>query len=146
MTTAPATPDKSTATLTSLPEWHALEAHAEQMRTVHLRNLFADDASRGTRFVAEGAGLYMDYSKHRVTAETLERLFALANAARLNDRIAQMFRGDRINVTENRPVLHVALRAPRSASILVDGRNVVEDVHAVLDAMADFSDRVRSGV
>ena len=110
MTTASATPEKSTATLTSMAEWHALESHAEAMRAVHLRSLFAEDASRGTRFVAEAAGLYMDYSKHRVTAETLQRLFALANAARLNDRIAQMFRGDRINVTENRPVLPADLR------------------------------------
>ena len=112
---------------------------------MHLRSLFDADATRGTRLVAEAAGLYMDYSKHRVRSETLERLFALAKACRLNERIEQMFRGDRINVTENRPVLHVALRAPRSASILVDGHNVVEDVHAVLDRMADFAHRVRSG-
>ena len=112
---------------------------------MHLRSLFDADATRGTRLVAEAAGLYMDYSKHRVRSETLERLFALAKACRLNERIEQMFRGDRINVTENRPVLHVALRAPRSASILVDGHNVVDDVHAVLDRMADFANRVRSG-
>jgi glucose-6-phosphate isomerase len=135
----------ATATLTTLPEWRSLAMHAEEMRSVHLRSLFDADASRGTRFVAEAAGLYMDYSKHRVRGETLDRLFALATACRLSDRIEQMFRGDRINVTENRPVLHVALRAPRSASILVDGHNVVEDVHAVLDRMADFANRVRSG-
>jgi len=112
---------------------------------VHLRSLFDADATRGTRLVAEAAGLYMDYSKHRVRSETLERLFALAKACRVNERIEQMFRGDRINVTENRPVLHVALRAPRSASILVDGHNVVDDVHEVLDRMADFASRVRGG-
>jgi len=144
MTTAPAI-SPATATLTTLPEWRDLAVHAEEMRAVHLRSLFDADATRGTRFVAEAAGLYMDYSKHRVRSETLDRLFALARASRLNERIEQMFRGDRINVTENRPVLHVALRAPRSTSILVDGRNVVEDVHAVLDRMADFANRVRSG-
>jgi glucose-6-phosphate isomerase len=135
----------ATATLTTLPEWRDLAAHAEEMRSVHLRSLFDADATRGTRLVAEAAGLYMDYSKHRVTNETLGRLFALARATRLNERIEQMFRGDRINVTENRPVLHVALRAPRSASILVDGHNVIEDVHVVLDRMADFASRVRGG-
>jgi glucose-6-phosphate isomerase len=144
MTTAPAI-SPATATLTTLPEWRDLAVHAEEMRSVHLRSLFDADATRGTRLVAEAAGLYMDYSKHRVRTETLERLFALAKACRLNERIEQMFRGDRINVTENRPVLHVALRAPRSASILVDGHNVVDDVHAVLDRMADFANRVRSG-
>jgi len=144
MTTAPAI-SPATATLTTLPEWRDLAVHAEEMRSVHLRSLFDADATRGTRLVAKAAGLYMDYSKHRVRSETLERLFALAKACRLNERIEQMFRGDRINVTENRPVLHVALRAPRSASILVDGHNVVDDVHAVLDRMADFANRVRSG-
>jgi glucose-6-phosphate isomerase len=144
MTTAPAI-SPATATLTALPEWRNLAVHAEEMRSVHLRSLFDADATRGTRLVAEAVGLYMDYSKHRVRSETLERLFALAKASRLNERIEQMFRGDRINVTENRPVLHVALRAPRSASILVDGRNVVEDVHAVLDRMADFANRIRTG-
>jgi glucose-6-phosphate isomerase len=143
MTTAPAM--SPAATLTTLPEWRALAAHAEEMRSVHLRSLFEADPARGTRFVAEAAGLYMDYSKHRVRGETLERLFALARASRLEERVGQMFRGDRINVTENRPVLHVALRAPRSASIVADGRNVVDDVHAVLDRMADFANRVRSG-
>jgi glucose-6-phosphate isomerase len=145
MTTAHAMPTESPATLTMRPEWRALRAHADAMRDVHLRVLFAADPARGTRFAVEGAGLYMDYSKHRVTGETLERLFALAEASRLSDRIAEMFRGERINVTENRPVLHVALRAPRSASIIVDGRNVVADVHAVLDRMAAFASRIRSG-
>jgi len=145
MTTAPAISPSAAATLTTLPEWRALAVHAEEMRSMHLRSLFDADPVRGTRFVAEAAGLYMDYSKHRVVRETLDRLFALARASRLQDRVEQMFRGDRINVTENRPVLHVALRAPRSASIVVDGRNVVEDVHAVLDQMADFANRVRGG-
>ena len=113
MTTLPAT-SPSLSGLTTRPEWRALQAHADQMRGVHLRTLFASDAQRGTRFVAEAAGLYMDFSKHRITSETLDHLVALANSARLTERIAAMFRGERINVTENRPVLHVALRAPRS--------------------------------
>jgi glucose-6-phosphate isomerase len=145
MTTAPAMPPSATATLTTLPEWRALADHAEEMRSLHLRSLFDADPARGSRFVAEAAGLYLDYSKHRVVRDTLERLFALARATRLQERTEQMFAGDRINVTENRPVLHVALRAPRSARIVVDGRNVVDDVHAVLDRMADFANRVRSG-
>jgi len=144
MTTAPTMPRSATA-LTDRPEWRALETHASDMRSVHLRALFAADASRATRFTVEAAGLYVDYSKHRITAETLDRLVALAEAARLRERIDAMMRGDRINVTENRPVLHVALRAPRSASILVDGHDVVSDVHAVLDRMSAFADRVRSG-
>jgi glucose-6-phosphate isomerase len=144
MTTAPAIPSK-TAMLTDLPEWHALSAHAAEMQAVHLRTLFASDHARGQRFVADAAGLHVDYSKHRATDETLRRLLALANARGLPEQIAAMMRGDRINVTEGRPVLHVALRAPRSESILVDGRNVVEDVHAVLDRMSVFAQRVRSG-
>ena len=131
--------------LTSLPEWRALEAHAAQLRPIHLRSLFSDDPTRGERFVAEGAGLYVDFSKHRITAETIRLFTDLARAVRLPERIDAMFRGDRINVTENRAVLHVALRAPRGASIIVDERNVVEDVHAVLDRMAAFAERVRSG-
>jgi glucose-6-phosphate isomerase len=145
MTIAPPKAAPAALKLTAMPEWSALQAHANDMRGVHLRSLFAADASRGERYVAEAAGLYVDYSKHRATDETFERLFALARAARLSDRITAMFSGERINVTENRPVLHVALRAPRSASIVVDGRNVVTDVHAVLDRMAAFADRVRSG-
>src|SRR5690349_9466460 len=101
----------SATRLTDLPEWRALDAHASAMKDVHLRTLFANDATRGTRFAVEAAGLYLDYSKHRVTAETLEHLVALAEAVKLRDRIEAMMRGDRINVTENRPVLHVALRA-----------------------------------
>ena len=145
MTLAPPTPVRPTAALTTLPEWNALKAHADEMRAVHLRSLFAADAARGERYVSEAAGLYIDYSKHRITDETLARLFALARATRVPERIEAMFRGDRINTTENRPVLHVALRAPRSASIMVDGRNVVADVHGVLDRMAAFAERVRSG-
>jgi glucose-6-phosphate isomerase len=144
MTIAP-TPSTSASGLTALAEWRALESHAAGMRAQHLRSLFATDADRGTRFVAEAAGLYVDYSKHRASRETIALLLDLARVRGLEDRIAAMMRGDRINVTENRPVLHVALRAPRSASIVVDGRNVVEDVHDVLDRMSAFADRVRSG-
>jgi glucose-6-phosphate isomerase len=132
-------------TLTSRPAWKALEAHARAMRDVHLRTLFSDDPSRGERLTAEGAGLFLDYSKHRVTGETLGLLVRLAEESGLRARIDAMFRGDRINVTENRAVLHVALRAPKDASIVVDGKNVVPDVHAVLDKMASFATRVRSG-
>ena len=131
--------------LTACPEWKALEAHYQQMRGQHLRTLFADDASRGERLTAEGAGIYLDYSKNRVTDRTMALLCRLAQTAGLRERIDAMFGGARINVTENRAVLHVALRAPRAASILVDGRNVMPDVHRVLDAMADFSNQVRSG-
>jgi glucose-6-phosphate isomerase len=145
MTSAPAKSAVSPAALTTTPEWRALAQHADAMRNVHLRTLFAEDAARGTRFVAEAAGLFVDYSKHRITGETLDRLFAVAKAARLDERIEQMFRGDRINVTENRPVLHTALRAPRSASVIVDGHDVIVDVHEVLDRMAGFADRIRSG-
>ena len=138
------TPSRA-ASLTGLPEWRALDAHAARLRQIHLRSLFAEDPGRGERFVAEGAGLYVDYSKHRITAETVRLFTELARAVRLPERIDAMFRGDRINVTENRAVLHVALRTPRGASIVVDGHNVVEDVHAVLDRMATFAERVRSG-
>jgi glucose-6-phosphate isomerase len=131
--------------LTARQSWKALQAHQERIRDAHLRTLFADDAKRGERLTAEAAGIYLDYSKNRITDETLELLRGLAEEAGLRERIDAMFRGDKINLTENRAVLHVALRAPRSASILVDGKNVVPDVHAVLDAMAGFSNRVRSG-
>jgi glucose-6-phosphate isomerase len=131
--------------LTSRPAWNALEAHARAMRDVHLRTLFSDDPSRGVRLTAEGAGLFLDYSKHRVTGETMGLLVQLAEDSGLRARIDAMFRGDRINVTENRAVLHVALRAPKDASIVVDGKNVVPEVHAVLDKMASFATRVRSG-
>lgn len=147
MTTAPtAAPAASTARLvTDLPEWSALSDHARELRSRHLRDLFADDAQRGERFVAEGAGLYLDYSKHRITGGTIRLLIDLARAVHLAERRDAMFRGDRINVTENRAVLHVALRAPRDAKIELDGHDVVADVHDVLDRMASFADRVRNG-
>ena len=125
--------------------WQALADHYETMRGLQLRNLFADDPARGERMTAEAAGVYFDYSKNRVNAETLKLLIALAEQAGLRARIDAMFRGEKINVTENRAVLHVALRAPKGASIVVDGKNVVPDVHAVLAKMADFANRVRGG-
>jgi len=131
--------------LTARQSWKGLQAHQEKIREVHLRTLFADDATRGERLTAEAAGILLDYSKNRVTDETLALLFRLAEESGLRERIDAMFRGDKINLTENRSVLHVALRAPRGTSIVVDGKNVVPDVHAVLDAMTDFSNRVRSG-
>jgi glucose-6-phosphate isomerase len=131
--------------LTALPVWKALEAHAQTMRSQHLRTLFAQDPQRGERLTVEAAGLYLDYSKNRITDETLTLLLQLAVESGLRERIDAMFRGDKINVSEQRAVLHVALRAPRAASILVEGENVVPQVHAVLDKMADFARRVRSG-
>src|SRR5262249_27985282 len=119
--------------------------HREQIGKHHLRSLFAEDPTRGERLTAEAVGIYLDYSKNRITDETLTLLCRLAEECDLRGRIDAMFRGDRINLTEDRAVLHIALRAPRSTSILVDGKDVVPEVHAVLDAMADFSDRVRSG-
>ena len=127
------------------PAWKALEKHYDELRGKHLRELFADDAGRGERLVAEGAGLYLDYSKNRITDETVGLLAALAEQSGLAYRIEAMFTGERINVSENRSVLHVALRMPRSASLIVDGVDVVKEVHEVLDRMAAFSDRVRSG-
>jgi glucose-6-phosphate isomerase len=127
------------------PEWAALERHAVEGRKAHLRELFAADPGRGERLTAEAAGLFVDYSKNRITDETLQALVALAERAGLRDRIAAMFRGERINTTEDRAVLHVALRAPKGTVIEVDGHDVVPGVHAVLDRMADFSERVRSG-
>ncbi|MBP1687718.1 MAG: pgi [Deltaproteobacteria bacterium] len=131
--------------LTRRPAWKALQAHYKQVRTRHLRDLFADDAQRGERLTAEVAGLYLDYSKNRVTDETVELLLQLAEESSLRERIDAMFRGEKINVTEGRAVLHVALRAPRGASIVVDGDNVVPHVHAVLDKMAAFATRIRGG-
>ncbi|HEX9002786.1 MAG TPA: glucose-6-phosphate isomerase, partial [Blastocatellia bacterium] len=125
--------------------WKALESHYEQTSKLHLRQLFAEDAARGERMAVEALGLYLDYSKNRITDETLALLVQLAEAAGLQSRIDAMFRGEKINLTENRAVLHVALRAPKGASIVVDGEDVVPKVHAVLDKMADFSDRIRSG-
>ena len=134
-----------TAPLRSRPEWKALEAHYEAVRHVHLRDLFAKDPARGERLTGEAAGLYVDYSKNRLTDETLALLLALAETSGVRARMDAMFAGERINVTENRPVLHIALRAPRTASIVVDGEDVIPQVHAVLDRMADFAMRVRTG-
>jgi glucose-6-phosphate isomerase len=128
-----------------LGAWKALEAHYEGMHNRHLRELFARDPGRGERMTVEAAGVFLDYSKNRVDEETLRLLLALAERSGLRERIDAMFRGEKINVTENRAVLHVALRAPRGASIIVDGKNVVPEVHAVLDKMADFANRVRGG-
>jgi len=125
--------------------WQALADHYETMRGLQLRNLFADDPARGERMTAEAAGVYLDYSKNRVNAQTLKLLIELAQQAGLRARIDAMFGGEKINVTENRAVLHVALRAPKGTSIIVDGKNVVPDVHAVLAKMADFANRVRGG-
>jgi glucose-6-phosphate isomerase len=125
--------------------WRALSAHYRKVREFHLRQLFADDPKRGQRMTAEALGLLLDYSKNRITAETLNLLLKLAEESRLRERIDAMFRGEKINITEKRAVLHTALRAPRDASIVVDGENVVPRVHAVLDRMADFANRVRSG-
>ena len=125
--------------------WKALDSHYQTASKLHLRQLFADDPKRGQRMTLEAVGLYLDYSKNRVTDDTVKLLLALAEQSGLRARIDAMFRGDKINITENRAVLHVALRAPRDASILVDGKNVVPEVHSVLDKMADFADRVRSG-
>src|SRR4030095_13094749 len=131
--------------LTQRRAWNALVAHHQNVRELHLRELFADDPTRGERMTAEAVGLYLDYSKNRITDETLKLLLQLADESGLRERIDAMFRGEKINVTENRAVSHVPLRAPRGASIVVDGENVVPQVHAVLDKMADFSNRVRSG-
>src|SRR5512144_3263212 len=131
--------------LTARQSWKALQAHQEKIRALHLRRLFADDPTRGERLTAEAVGIYLDYSKNRVTDETLGLLLQLAEESGLRARIDAMFRGEKINVTEGRAVLHVALRAPRGQSIVVDGEDVVPQVHAVLDKMADFSERVRSG-
>jgi glucose-6-phosphate isomerase len=133
------------APLTERQAWKALGGHYQNVRELHLRKLFADDPKRGERMTAEAVGLYLDYSKNRITDETLKLLLQLAEESGLRARIDAMFRGEKINITENRAVLHVALRAPRGASIVVDGENVVPAVHAVLDKMADFSNRVRSG-
>ncbi len=139
------------STTTSIPPlrerraWSALEQHYEQIRGLHLRELFAGDATRGERLVAEGAGLFLDYSKNRVTDETLKLLVQLAQQSGLAERTEAMFGGERINVSENRSVLHVALRMPKGSTLMVDGVNVVDQVHEVLDRMSAFADRVRSG-
>ncbi|MGP6159502.1 MAG: glucose-6-phosphate isomerase, partial [Vulcanimicrobiaceae bacterium] len=125
--------------------WNALSEHYEKVRSLHLRELFAGDPKRGERLAADALGIYLDYSKNRITDDTLTLLVALAKTCGLRERIDAMFRGDKINVSEHRAVLHVALRAPRGASIVVDGENVVPEVHAVLDKMSAFCERVRSG-
>src|SRR6202790_3703319 len=143
-----ATPNAATQTLEPLTKrksWKALQAHYENVRGVHLRKLFADDPKRGERMTAEAAGLFLDYSKNRVTDETIRLLIELAEESGLQSRIEAMFQGEKINTTEKRAVLHVALRSPKGASIVVDGENVVPQVHTVLDRMAEFSGRVRSG-
>jgi glucose-6-phosphate isomerase len=131
--------------VTTRPGWKALESHHQKLRELHLRQLFADDPKRGERLTTEAVGLYLDYSKNRVTDETLKLLVQLAEECGLRARIDAMFRGEKINITENRAVLHIALRAPSGTSIVVDGENVVPQVHAVLDKMAGFANRVRSG-
>lgn len=143
VTTPRGTPNVSE--LTQRKAWKALQAHYETVRRVHLRELFAQDHKRGERMTAEAAGIFLDYSKNRITDETLRLLIQLAEESELRSQIDAMFRGDKINFTENRPVLHIALRAPKGASILVDGENVVPQVHAVLDKMASFANSVRSG-
>ncbi len=147
MTTRPARrPTRRTSTpLPKRAAWKALRAHYRAIRRVHLRELFARDPKRGARMTVEAAGLFLDYSKHRATTDTLRLLLRLADESGLRGRITAMFRGEKINVTEDRAVLHVALRAPRGTSIEVDGQNVVPLVHAVLDKMSAFCDRVRSG-
>jgi glucose-6-phosphate isomerase len=135
----------ATARLCERHAWSALTAHHTQIRELHLRKLFAEDPTRGERMTLEAVGLYLDYSKNRITEETLNLLVQLAKESGLRTRIDAMYRGEKTNITENRAVLHVALRAPREASIVVDGKNVVPRVHEVLDRMADFSNRVRSG-
>src|ERR1700742_2131379 len=131
--------------ITATPAWDALRRHHEQVGTTHLRQFFAEDPDRGRELTVSVGDLYIDYSKHRVTRETLQLLIDLARAANLEERRAAMFSGVHINTSEDRAVLHTALRLPRDAELTVDGQNVVEDVHAVLDAMVDFTDRLRSG-
>ena len=134
-----------TLPLTQRPAWAALSAHHREIADTHLRDLFAADPARGERLTAEGAGLYLDYSKHRITDETLRLLIALAEQSGLAQHTAAMFAGERITVSENRSVLHVALRMPRTSSLMVDGVDVVQEVHAVLDRMAHFSEQIRTG-
>jgi glucose-6-phosphate isomerase len=136
---------RSTPALRTRPAWASLQKHYHDVAGLHLRQLFAEDRTRGERLTAEAAGIYIDYSKNRITDETLRLLLQLAHESGLRERIDAMFRGDRINISENRAVLHVALRAPRGSAIMHDGKNVVPEVYAVLDRMADFARRVRSG-
>ena len=134
-----------TTSLSERPAWKALGAHYQKIRDMHLRQLFVDDPSRDERFIAETSGIFLDYSKNRITDETLKLLIQLAEESGLRTHIDAMFSGEKINITENRAVLHIALRAPKGESIFVDGEDVVPSVHAVLDKMAAFADRVRSG-
>ncbi|MGZ5767714.1 MAG: glucose-6-phosphate isomerase, partial [Caldimonas sp.] len=143
--TPPVRPGADVPALTTLPAWQALVDHHAEIGSLHLRELFAGDPGRGERLVVEAAGLYLDYSKNRTTDETMRRLVALAEARGLGERIASMFRGDEINTTEQRPVLHVALRMPKEARLAVGGIDVVAEVHAVLDRMNTFAEAVRSG-
>jgi len=139
------TPHPAHTPLTELPAWEALDDHAEDIEDAHLRELFEEDPHRATRFSLEAEGLFLDYSKNRINSDTIALLLQLAEESGLRERIDAMFRGDHINLTENRSVLHVALRMPASASLVVDGVDVVREVHAVLDKMSEFSNRVRSG-
>src|SRR6516164_2923190 len=131
----------TTKSSTDRGAWNALVAHYQNVRELHLRKLFADDPARGERMTIDAVGLYLDYSKNRVTDETLKLLVQLAHESGLRERIDSMFRGDKINITEKRAVLHVALRAPKEAKIFVDGKDVVPEVHAVLDRMSAFAER-----
>jgi len=131
--------------LKQLPAWQALEAHAAELKSTHLRDLFAADATRGEKLTAEACGIFLDYSKHRITEETLKLFGELVTQAKLDERKAAMFSGEKINITENRAVLHVALRAPKGEKILVDGKDVVPEVHEVLEKMAAFAEKIRSG-
>jgi glucose-6-phosphate isomerase len=131
--------------LTQRAAWKALVAHHEKIQNTPLRSLFSDDPQRASRFTIEAAGLFLDYSKNRITEETRKLLLQLAEESGLRERRDAMFRGEKINVTENRAVLHVALRAPKGEKIVVDGQDVVPAVHEVLDKMAAFSNRIRSG-
>jgi glucose-6-phosphate isomerase len=135
----------ATVPVTGRPAWKALQAHHKKIRRIHLKKLFKEDAERGTRLTIEALGLFLDYSKNRITDETLQLLLQLAEESGLRAKIDAMFAGEKINITENRAVLHVALRAPRDASIMVDGENVVPAVHAVLDKMSALSERLRGG-
>jgi glucose-6-phosphate isomerase len=139
------TPSQEIKPLTERKSWAALTTHSKDMYNTHLRKLFADDAARGEKFTIEAAGLFLDFSKNRITSETLQLLLELADESGLAERIAAMFRGDKINITEKRAVLHTALRAPKDAVILVDGEDVVPGVHEVLDKMSAFANKVRSG-
>ncbi len=130
---------------TQRPAWKSLQDHYHKIKDLHLRSLFAEDPHRAERLSIEELGIYLDYSKNRITDETLKLLLNLAETSGLRERIEAMFRGEKINITEQRAVLHVALRSPKDASILVDGENVVPEVHTVLDKMADFANRVRNG-